>query len=194
VYDTSLQISFQEFSSFTAHDYATHIFIFWDGFTKDSKRAAAQIFRNSPLAQVLVLVQSKEAQDPTVTLDFGDSIKMVESINEGIQVTTRVGEGGGVRLLLGRELLGTVAKLGCTIPRHPWSQILLGYYRVRCGVLRWASFARDTGKGSTLAQAHVHGTSRDIMLVDGPYIMVQVEGSNARRAVYIYQRMQANGS
>lgn len=80
------EISFQDISSFSAHDYATHIFMFWDSFSLHSKRAAGQIFCKSPCAGFLVVVQPGDAQEPGATLDFDASIKLVERMETGIQV------------------------------------------------------------------------------------------------------------
>ena len=96
-----MQINFQDIMSFSAHDYATHIFMFWDGFSADSKRAAGQIFCKSPQAGCLVVVQPKYAEEPSVTLNFDRSIRLAEKIERGIQVIISVmtreerGWGGG---------------------------------------------------------------------------------------------------
>lgn len=92
--------------SFSAHDYATHIFMFWDGFSADSKRAAGQIFCKSPQAGCLVVVQPGYAEEPSATLNFDRSIQLAEKIEQGIEVRlsgmTREerGRGGGGTLLL----------------------------------------------------------------------------------------------
>lgn len=60
------------------HDYATHAFLFWEGFNEASKQAAGKIFSASPRAEVLTVVSGFVSQanlEPKMArLGFGELV------------------------------------------------------------------------------------------------------------------------
>lgn len=71
------------------HEYATHIFLHWDGFTEESRLSAGKIFTLSPLAQVLVVVHGGKISDPPALmqrLGFG-RLEFAEVLSKGIRVS-----------------------------------------------------------------------------------------------------------
>ena len=83
-----LQMQACDLKSVLGHDFATHMLLFWEGFSRDSQQAAGRIFASSALANTLVIVQPEEitnAPHVIAQLGFGQT-KQSEVITEGIKV------------------------------------------------------------------------------------------------------------
>ena len=86
------QINAANLSKVEKHDYATHAFLFWEGFDEASKRAAGKIFSASPMAKVLIVVtgflSSTKLEPGMARLGFGKLT--CSEILTGIQVSIQI--------------------------------------------------------------------------------------------------------